>query len=397
MTSSNSDSADVANVINTLRRKGDEAQVTQIIAAFCAADRRFASQLAEVFIEAAPSTTGRKHLGPLPSELTCVAEHQVFDESQDLGRVDLAFFSDEDDFQLFVELKIHSGYGHQQLERYAAALAAFPKDRQALLAITRGFPTYGETQVASSETWLGSIRWPHIYPRLTRLHHKDHFLQELWRHLLTLIRQQGDFGLMDFDPQAAIGWSRYQEGRYILTEMLEEIYEPTLDMIRRALAARQGVAPSHELATAILHNDKRLVWPWADSLNIQIAAPATNGERLRLQFGGGRPDPVFTLEARHDNKNIHLSPDPALAAATKKLQSKGFVTGHYWGAYWSRPHPTDEWLYKGADATTALIELARTDIRDLVESGILEALPTSNASPPTGPATYGDEGTSASP
>lgn len=157
--------------------------------------------------------------------------------------------------------------------------------------------------------------------------------------------------------------------------MLKEVYEPALEMIRVRLGQATGVPPSDELATAILYDDKRLVWPRDVSLNIQFAVPASNGERLRLEFVGGQNQPAFCLGARHENADLLRDADEQLLEASADLTAKGFETGRYYGSYWRRPHPPEEWLDKGSEATAALLALAETDLGDLLASGLLDALP----------------------
>src|SRR4051812_37148234 len=99
---------EVSGVLRALRRTGDEAQWTQVIAAIAGADDRFATDLAQVFVDAAPNKAAAEALGAVPSQLTCQAERTLQDaESIGQGRVDL-LFSDEDDFALLCELKLHS-------------------------------------------------------------------------------------------------------------------------------------------------------------------------------------------------------------------------------------------------------------------------------------------------
>jgi hypothetical protein len=127
-----------------------------------------------------------------------------------------------------------------------------------------------------------------------------------------------------------------------------------------------------------LRQGTRVVWPWGESVHIEIAIPAANRERLRIQFVGGRGEPLFTTEARHEDDHILRSADAALLEAHRKLTAQGFESGHSWGAYWSRPHGPDKWLHKGARTSEALFELMREDVQDLVASHIFDALPESS-------------------
>jgi hypothetical protein len=373
-------------VLRALRRPRDEAQLTQLIAAFAGTDPRFAAELARILIARAPQREAVEALGSIPDHLDCGAESHLFDVvGAGQGFVDLRFADEPEDFTLLVELKLHSEYGAQQLERYLAGLRALPAGHSALLAVTRNLPRYGEDEVRRDPRWLGSVRWAHVFDALRALEHRDPVLRPLWGELLNLIREQGDFGLMDFDPKAVEAWARWREGREILIRLLEEIYEPALETIRAELARVRGVELSDDLATPILHKGKRLVWPWGESLNLQFAIPAGNGERLRVQFVGGHGEPFFTAEARHEDDHILSAGQPALLETTRKLKALGFATGHSWGSYWARPHGPQEWLYEGSRISEAILELVKRDVRDLAESGIFEALPAAAPGAPNAP------------
>src|SRR3954454_21554396 len=107
----------VARILETLRRVGDEAQWTQVIAAVASEDDAFAGAVARALVNAAPDKAAVAALGPVPARLTCRAERTAHDaQGQDRGRVDLCFAGH--DFVLLGELKLHSGYGYLQLDRY---------------------------------------------------------------------------------------------------------------------------------------------------------------------------------------------------------------------------------------------------------------------------------------
>ena len=295
--------------------------------------------------------------------------------NKDLGYVDLRFESPADEFTLFAELKLHSGYGDRQLERYLDALDELPEGNSGLVAVTSHYPRYGEEAVGDNPKWLGSIRWSAVYDQMLDLEHCDQTANVIWPALLALIRQQGDFGLMDFDPEAVKGWSRWREGRGIVDELLEAIHGQALDIVLEELAGAQGVSVTDDLAGYIV--EKRLVTRWAGSINLRLAVPVGNGERLRIQIAGDREVPVFTAEARHeDARPLFEQRDPGLLAATKRLRDEGFdEPGWDYGTYWSRPHPPDEWLYQGTGIQEALLHLVQSDVRALARSGIFEALP----------------------
>ena len=178
--------------------------------------------------------------------------------------------------------------------------------------------------------------------------------------------------MMDIDKTAVEGWARWKKGRGQLTALLTEIHPRTLDIVRTALAQHAGVSVADDLATGILFKDKRLVWPWGESLNIQYAIPAINSERLRVQFAGGRDELLFTVEARHGDDRLMTRATDELRASSEMLVARGFETGHWYGAYWARPHPISEWI-NASSIPDALIEFVECDV-DFVGSGIFDAL-----------------------
>jgi hypothetical protein len=360
-----------SELLRAVRRKGNEAQLTQIIAAFASSDPKFAAGVARCLVDKAkrplPDT-----FGPIPEELDCEPEHHAFDEAgKDLGFVDLSFTNAAEGFTLLVELKLHSGYGYRQLERYRDSLDTLG-ERSALIAATTWLPAYGEDEVSSDRRWLGSVRWAEVFDALKSVEHSDPVLRQLWPDLLNVVRDQGDFGVMTIDRNAVEGWARWQEGRRQMVALLEEIHVPTLSLIRHELARRRGVAVTEDLATERRHKS-RLVWPWADSLHIEYKIPPGDGERFRIQFAGGQDKLYFTVEARHGDNRVMRRATDDLVRVTSELEARGFRTGHYWGSYWAALHPVEEWI-DDPTISQALLRLVEKDLHTLVESGIFEVL-----------------------
>jgi hypothetical protein len=155
-------------LIRGLRLRAHEAQLTQAVAAVAASDPRFASAFVGLVLDVARADSRHSAnvtaMGIPPPQLDCRAEESVYDEHDlGLGRVDLRFDGGED-FTLLVENKLFSGFGHEQLNRYQAALEFLPEERRrsGLVAITRDVPTHGELD-AGAERWLGAVRWARLY------------------------------------------------------------------------------------------------------------------------------------------------------------------------------------------------------------------------------------------
>ena len=160
-------------LLRALRRTGDEAQLTRVLASICAADPQFARAFAGLLLEHIGRTNGspaiRRLRRALPTTIDCQAEAQLWAGRESRGRVDLRFTGPG--FTLLVENKLRSGYGRSQLSRYSEALAMLPSPNAegtatGLLAITRDVPSYGEASVAEDPRWLGSLRWAALLPAL---------------------------------------------------------------------------------------------------------------------------------------------------------------------------------------------------------------------------------------
>lgn len=360
--------------LSALRRTRDEAQFTQVIAAAAMSDEGFASHLVRCLLANAPRRHAVSRLGDVPAKLVCQPEHGLRDaEGGRVGRVDLRFTNDDEGFTLLIEIKLHSEYGESQLERYRSALEPL-RGRSALLAVTTRLPGYGEEALESDEQWLGSVRWSRVFSDLRRLDHADGDVAGAWKTLLDLMRAQGDFGVMDVDEGAIKGWASWMKGREQLKALLEQIHEPTLALLSGQI--REGPQSLREVAVEpILHNGKRLVWPWSQSIHIEYAMPPCFGERFRIQFVGGREDLVFDVAARFPDDHVLTDFPEALAAPTEYLERHGFEYGSFWGSYWARLHSTDAWLDEGAEG---LMRLVAEDVKVLVASGIFVALQSIN-------------------
>ena len=171
-------------LLSALRRRRDEAQFTQALAAVASQDPRFAAELAGVLIRAAAKdSTEAALLLDVPPYLECTPEVELFDAtSRSRGFVDLKF-SDDDGFVLLVENKLDSDYRFDQIPDYLASLDALPEGRKGLLAVTRRRPAFGEPE-PGTPGWLGSVRWARVARELHDLEPGDETLTMLWRVLL---------------------------------------------------------------------------------------------------------------------------------------------------------------------------------------------------------------------
>jgi hypothetical protein len=282
-----------------LRLARHEAQLTQVIAAVASTDRRFASCFVRLVLQTA-ERHGRNaaavgDLGDVPDELDCTAEHTLYDrKDRTLGRVDLRF--DAEDFTLFVENKLHSHFGKDQLMRYETALALLPAGRAGLVAITRNVPSHNELNVRGTG-WLGAVRWAQMVDGLRRLPIADARFAEQWPLLIDVLEAEGDLGVTSIDTDLVRAWAHYLDGRQVLADLLDSVREASLDIIASELLSRYpDHGPASDVCAPITHGKKgavsvkreqQLIWSG-------YAIPATDdGGAIALQFWADNGEPCF--------------------------------------------------------------------------------------------------------
>jgi len=369
-------------VIAALRRTGDEAQLTQVVAAVAGADRAFAGRLAELLIMRAPNARQRDSMLPVPAELDCRAEaslRAVAGGSH--GRVDLRFDSPDRDFTLFVENKLHSGYGHEQLRRYSDALGDLPTEdrRTGLLSITRNVAGPGEPS-AEKKRWLGSLRWKAILGALRELPVANLELRRQWQCFLDVVDEQGDFGMTTLDRDAVYGWASYLSTRGELEQLIDDLAPKALEHVKDALADRPAWddVPSDSIAAlATRGQQEKIPYPTQQTVQARFLIPVQEGwERLRIQFLGGYDVPYFTVEARRtggaqllaghgDGHGKFAEADRRLAHLDRRFDSDSRT-------YWARVHAPDEWLEADEPVADALMRLIRDDVDARADSGMLD-------------------------
>ena len=363
-----------ASLLHGLRRRADEAQLTQAIAAVARADRRFAAQFVALLLGVAADGSRGENARAfaahgLPDELDCRAEESLGEE----GRVDLRF--DADGWTLFVENKLYSGYGHDQVGRYVRALGRLRSERSALLAVTRTVPTYGEVGLDKNSSWLGSVRWAHLLPQLRELDIADLLLRDQWRLFVDILDQQGDLGMTRADSELICAWARYRDGRRHLMDLLDQVWPGALEVVRQALFEQYGKkAPSAELVDIERRGKQRQVIVQRDQTRVFLGfcIPAVvRDAALQVQFSGYHGVPHFTVQAKPWNADGRLAADDRqLAAADETLRVEGFKTNRTHD-YWARVHEPDEYL-DAEDVPKRLIEIIEEDVPVIVRSGILD-------------------------
>jgi hypothetical protein len=362
-----SDSAFLA-FLASLRRRGHEAQFTQMIAGACKSDPQFAADFVRTLVRAAGD---RGTHVQVPERLICRPEEVVYSElGRDLGRVDLVFRDPDADFLLLVELKLHSAYGNEQLERYQQALESFPGDRRYLVAVTVASPFVGEATVSTDPRWLGSLRWATIVTQLRALRHESPAVETAWRGCLDLMRDQGDFGLMDIDPTSVAAWARALEGEEVLKHLLREAAIPVESM----LSSSQFPVPEARLIARGKARSQPVV-PWRGRLHVPYSVGSQPNEpRFRIQFHARGGIAMFSCEARYEHRKEHVRKNPAIEAASSFLDRADYEIGtDYEGWYWSKSLDPSGW-FSSATPLQELLDFTRSAIDELAESAVWTAL-----------------------
>lgn len=369
-------------LIRGLRIRNHEAQLTQVLASVADSDPAFASAFVHLVLNVAAFDARHRRnveaMGTPPTELTCRAEHSVYDEHDfGLGRVDLRFDGGSD-FTLFVENKLHSGFGVDQLNRYQAALKTLPEERarSGLIAITRDVPSHGELD-AGANGWLGAIRWARLFDEgLADLPVADPDVRVQWKLLIDVIHLQGDLGLTSVDSDLVRAWARYTDGRNHLRDVLDNIRARALDILRMELADKHKSAAASS-ALAGQHS-----WGSTESVPVHrtgttvetgFRVPANvNRPAVKLTFWPEEGSPHFLVEVHPWKAAERLeAKETQLLDAAGTLSKAGFKDGRFYGeAVWWNSHQPHEYL-DADDVPATLIGLVQHDISAIVGSGIL--------------------------
>jgi len=349
-------------IVGALRTTGDEYELTQTIAAFASADAVFAAELARTLIEAAPLSDPAL-LAAIPAEVRCTPEYRLYDGPVDRGPIDLLF--EEADWALLVEHKLYSDYGYDQIERYLQGGAALKRQHWGLLAVTREVPAPAEEPPVGTTGWLGSIRWRDIYEALRRTAPADQELKSLWESLIHVEIENGDFGVININPEAVRGWAVWQTGRNQLARLLVDLVKPTLDALNRQLPAGRSCKQDR-------HTSSTGLWVWDKSIHARFSVPSNGRERLRIQFYSDWDQPLFIAEARHDDFRA-LGPDAQdqyRSIARLLCDRHAFEADERNYTYIAHRHPADRWLRdEGLESAALLRAIIEDDIERLAQAG----------------------------
>ena len=181
-------SSDASVVIRALRLTGDELQLNRVLWALCD-DPAVAKAFCESVLRHAEG--GTRRLDPPPADVRSVQHRALsgrvkYRRLRHLARkssdyVDLEFRGDGG-WHLQVEIKIDSGFGETQLDRYSA--------HGPLAAIVRA----AGPEIAPSDraNWVGVVAWRSLLPDLRALPVAAPASRD-WQQLLDVMEADGDF------------------------------------------------------------------------------------------------------------------------------------------------------------------------------------------------------------
>jgi hypothetical protein len=170
----------------------------------------------------------------VPGRLTVTTE-----EVAGADRFDLRFRA-PGSWDAIVELKIHAGYGPNQLRRYLNALDEV--DHAYLAAVTRDVALYGEPPAGSDPRWAGSVRWRQLLSGLRALPLADPDLRRQWPLFLAVLDQEGSMGFTRAEPELFDAWALMRQARDHVAEFVEAVRWPILDALRDALGGSEAAA-----------------------------------------------------------------------------------------------------------------------------------------------------------
>lgn len=220
-------------VIEGLRVPWDEVQLGRVLAQVLTVEERgriFADHVLDLARTAGnrqrEATTFYKQVVPLPDDLQCVDQAELFSTEGPLqrrgrlrGRVDL-LLTDHADFELWIELKQTSAMGRRQARDYVSWSGG------PLIVVANRLHELPELE--KNAHWLGTILWRDLLPRLGDLSDSPS-----WPTLLRSLRTELD----DVSPYA----ERWRA-------ILRDARDPLLAQLRREIVSaipvkdREGIA-----------------------------------------------------------------------------------------------------------------------------------------------------------
>jgi len=285
-------------LLRGLRRVGDEAQLTQAIAAVARADEKFAREFAAIVLP------GRDDGAPVAA-VTVTAEEIV-----EGGRVDLRLRAEALD--AIVEIKIHAGYRPNQLEDYQKTLDASAARERHLIAITRDVPTFAEP------SYVHALRWRDLLPRLRQISCGSVELTRQWRLFLDVLETEGSMGFTRPDPRLFTAYGEVRQALIHMEEFMRVLRVPLLQALR---AARGG----DEHAAGFYWKQPRFGRTRHGRISVPFRVPADGPWRVRAGvISWHPPTPSFFVQCGPDQRWDRRHVEGAARDAVEALVAGGF-------------------------------------------------------------------------
>lgn len=211
-------------VIGALRMTGDELQLNRVLWAICD-DPAVARSFCDAVL--AHARGGDFTPGSPPADLRSVQHRALVGRTRrhrlrrlvrkGPGYVDLEFVGGGN-WHLQIELKLDSGFGQEQLDRYAehGPLAAIVRDPKS------------SASPRNRDNWVGTVAWADLRDDLAELPIADPAARADWQRLLIVMSDDGDFS-----TERPLS-EEVQEAH----ALLDAIKEPLCDEFKAALRAK---------------------------------------------------------------------------------------------------------------------------------------------------------------
>ena len=237
-------------LLRSLRRAGDEPQLTRAIGELAQADAVFARGLLETLVRAAPR--GRQVMNRLDNDqaVECNIERMLYADGDVKGRIELVLGHER--LRLFIEVKLYSDYRQNQLFDYLEAIE--PHRGECLISVTRNVSRFREPP-DDAPGWLGSVRWARLGPDLRNLPSPGP-IREQWNLLLELLEEDGELGSIKLTRELISAYERADEATSTLSDFLEQIAHDALHRVRSELSG--GSADRSAASFRTLRRNKKL-------------------------------------------------------------------------------------------------------------------------------------------
>jgi hypothetical protein len=350
-------------LLRGLRNPASETELTRVLASVFAVEPTMASQFVELVCTHAPRAALVKLQG-LPGRLECLSEQSLAE-----GRADLSFVSADRTWHVIIELKIHAGYGHDQLKRYLNSFHV-AANRTVLAAVTRDVPTYGDLDIDDAR-WAGSVQWVRLLPGLRALKPSNADLAKQWPLLLDVLEEEGSMGFTQADPGLFKTWAGYYDARKHMIDFMNHVREPLLEALREALGPGLPADERHHLAAYRRPGKAKIVVvkPRLGKVPVRFRVPADGPERISTGLWGWG-EPRFVVEVPYPRSGTRRE-----RVAITSLLGLGFENWREKDQVLWRHMPLDDELIQSDELEGRVLGFAHESFEKLVASGLLDLPP----------------------